>query len=599
MLFFKKVSFLFAAMIAALSLSAQINLAVDVPGVVETGETFRLVFSVNGQPSSFNPPQIVDFSVLAGPSSSTMSSTQIVNGQRSESFQVSYTYVLQANKEGRFTIPSASVLVDGKTISSQPVTIEVVKSDGATTGERGTRSTATVSNEDIFLRITLSKSRVVKGEALTATIKLYTRVPVSGFEEVRFPSFNGFWSQEIETPQNIEFVRENVDGRIYDAALLRRYMLYPQQTGDITIDAAEMVCQIRLRQTSSAQRSIFDDFFDSYQTVRKRVTSPSIRINVAPLPGGAPASFSGGVGEFSMSASLTRDSVNANEALSLIVTISGSGNLNLIEAPSAEFPAGFEVYDTRTTDNTNRGARGATGSKQFEYPFIPRGPGDYSIPSIEFSYYDISSRGYKTLISGDLTLKVGRGEASGSQGVVTSSGVNRQSVRNISDDIRFISTGPPRLKSKNLFFVGSVSFYLIVAFIILAFFIIERLLSRTIKRNRDVAGVRNRRANKVARNRLKKAGALLKEGLYTSFYEELYRALLGYVSDKLNLSLADMSRDKINELLTAKSVNSAYVGELLYLLEQCEYARYAPDPGGGEMDLNYTRAMKLISQMEL
>lgn len=579
-------------------LSAQIALTTDVPRVVESDETFRLVFSVNAQPSSFSPPAINGFDVLAGPTSSTMSSTQIINGRRTESFTVSYTYVLQARSVGKFTIPAATVVVDGNNISSQPVAIEVVKGSERTQ-ERSEQATS-ISNEDIFLRVSVSKNRVVKGEHLIATIKLYTRVPISGFEDVRFPTFNGFWSQEIETPQSIEFVRESVDGKIYNSALLRRYMLMPQQSGTLNIETAEMICQVQIRSSATrSSRSIFDDFFDSYQTVRKRVTAPVVRINVDPLPGGAPESFYGGVGDFSMDTRLSRDSLNANEALSLIVTISGTGNLNLIEAPKTEFPASFEVYDVKITDNTSRGARGASGSKQFEYPLIPRAPGEYTIPAVNFTYFDIATKKYVTHTSGNLTVKVGRDTGSSQFASNVTAGPNRQVVRSIADDIRFIKTGSPHLKRGDLFFAGSLLYYLILVLIVVVTFILERLLSKHVERNRDIAGIKNRRANKVAKARLKSAQTLLKQSLYTGFYEELYRALLGYTSDKLNLSLADLSREKIKMRLIDKKVKTEQIDDLIYLLDQCEYARYSPDPGGAEMEKNYERAIRLISDMEV
>ncbi|MDP3435852.1 MAG: BatD family protein [Bacteroidales bacterium] len=596
----RRLFLILGSFIAGVSLSAQTSLKVDAPRVVESGESFQVIFSVNAEPSSFNLPSITDFDLLAGPSQSRMSSTQIINGKRSESIQISYTYVLAPRSEGKFTIPSATVVVDGKSYSSSPVTIEVVKGDGSAKSSESAQTGTTVSSDDLFLKISLSKGRVVKGEHLIATVKLYTKVPIAGFEDVRFPSFNGFWSQEIDTPQNIEFVRESIDGKIYNSALLRRYMLLPQQSGTLTIDAAEMICQVQIRTTGGASRSLFDDFFDSYSTVRKRVSSTAVRVVVDPLPQGAPASFQGGVGEFTMSAKLSRDSINANEALSLIVNISGTGNINLIEAPKITFPAGFEVYDTKISDNSSKGSRGASGSKQFEYPIIPRGPGEYTIPKVEFTFYDIAKKRYITLFSDDLNLKVGRDAGGGSVSQPgLSLGVNRQAVRSITEDIRYIHSGASRLKKGNLFFFASLFYFFTILMIISLYIFTEKILSKRVERNRDIAGVKNRRANKVARARLKNAETLLKQGIYMGFYEELHRALLGYVSDKLNLSLADLSRDKIREELVFKKVNFEQIDELLYLLEQCEYARYAPDPGGGEMDKNYTKAIRLISEMEL
>jgi hypothetical protein len=577
---------------------AQVSLTVDAPRVVETGETFKLVYMVNAPPDSFTPPAITNFEILAGPTSSTMSSTQIVNGRRTESFQVSYTYILTSAKEGQFTIPAASVTVEGKNHTSAPITIEVVKGDE--TSSQKNPEGVSISNEDIFLKLSVSKSRVVTGEHLIATIKLYTRVPVSGFEDIKFPSFNGFWSQEIDSPQNIEFVRESVNGKIYDAALLRRYMLLPQQSGTISIDGAEIVCQIRIRAGSNAPRSIFDDFFDSYQTIRKRVTASPVRIVADPLPAGAPASFSGGVGSFFINSRLTRDSVSANEALSYIIEVSGTGNINLIESPKPEIPTSFEVYDTKITDNSSRGANGASGSKQFEFPLIARAPGEYTIPSLQFSYYDVSRKQYVTLSTNEHNIKVGNSSISTpGTGITLSTGVNQQAVRSISDDIRYIVTGSAPLRKGNLFLFGSAGYLIYLLVLVVLFVVAEKFLSRRIERSRDIAGTRNRKANKVARLRLKNAGLLLKSGEYSPFYQELHKALLGYVSDKLNLTLSDISRDKIMELLHTRGVNQDLIQELLFLIDQCEFARYSPNPGGTGMEDNYKKAMELISSMEL
>ena len=577
------------------------SLSVEVPRVVEVNENFQLIFSISGDVTAFNPPEITGFRVLAGPSPSTMSYTEIVNGRRTDAKRTSYTYVLVSSAEGKFTIPLASVVVDGRSYSSSPVTIEVVKASAkanANTSEQTGASTADVSNDDIFLRMSVSKSNVVKGESLILTIKLYTRVSIAGFEDVKFPSFNGFWSQEIETPQNIEFERENVNGAIYNSALIRRYMLVPQQTGALTIDPSEMMCLVQIRSTSSGGRSIFDSFFETHQTVRKRLRSSAIRVTSAALPAGAPSSFSGGVGEFRMNARLSKDSLNANDAFSMMVDITGSGNISLVEAPKIDFPADFEVYDVKTVSSGNTGA---SGTKNFEYPLIPRSSGIFAIPAVEFSYYDVAKKQYITLKSKEFEVKVGLdgssalSQANGSLPV----GVNRQAVRSLSDDVRYINVKASGLKKGNQFFIASATYLVILVLIVVFFFVIERLLSKRIKRNRDIAGVKNRRANKVARARLKNAELLLRQELYTGFYEELHRALLGYVSDKLNLAIADLSKDNIHDELVKKSVTEEHINDLLYLLDQCEYARYAPDPGGGEMDKNYAKAIKLISEMEL
>ncbi len=602
-IYFRRVTLLLGLLIITLSAAAQSAFNVDAPRVVELDESFRVVFTSNAEPSNFNPPPFSGFEVLAGPTASTMSSTQIINGKRTESFQVSYTYILQPKSIGKFTIGAASVVIGGKNYTSNPFSIEVVKGEAGNSvnSDEAAAQTGAVSGQDIFMRMSISKSRVVKGEHLVATLKIYTKVPIAGFENVRFPTFNGFWSQEVDTPSNIEFVRETVNGKIYNAAVLRRYMLLPQQTGTLTIDQSEMICQVQIKSSAnSAQRSVFDDFFDNYQTVKKRITAPSIRVQVDPLPGGAPTSFGGGVGDFQMTAKFSKDSVSANEAVSLIITISGTGNINLLEAPKIQFPADFEVYDTKISDKSSKTDRGASGSKEFEYPLIPRGAGTFDIGKIEYSFYDISKRKYISLTSDQLSLKVGKDNSGGSNmGSTLSLGVNKQAVRSVGNDVRYIKTGWSKLKRGNQFFMGSVLYFIVLALIAGFYLLLLKYLSKRIERNRDIAGVKNRRANKVAKARLKTAESLLKQKLYSGFYEELHRAILGYCSDKLALPLSDLSREKIADSLAKKSVKNELIQELLSLIESCEYARYAPDPGGVEMDKNYFKAIKLISDLEV
>lgn len=582
---------------------AQISLTADAPRVVEVGENFRVVFTINAKPdnpNSFTLPAIGDFDVLAGPSTSRMNSTQIINGKRTDTEQYSYTYILLPTKEGQFTIPSVSVTVNGKSYSSSPIKIEVVKGGAAgdAAGQKKEES-GTISSDDIFLKLSVNKSNVVIGERLIATIKLYTRVPIAGLEDIRFPSFNGFWSQELESPQNIEFVRESVGGKIYDAALIRRYLLLPQQSGTIIIDGAELQCQIQVRQESGGSRSLFDSFFDSYRTVRKRVPAAAVKIVANPLPKGAPSSFGGGVGSFNISSRLSRDSVNANDALSYFIEISGVGNINLIEPPKVEFPSSFELYDTKITDGTQKANIDAHGSKLFEYPLIARAPGEYIIPKFEFSYYDIDQKRYITILTEEHKVIVGNSTSTDPSGTTSITNVNKQSVKNIRDDIRYISTYFGSLKKGNLFFVASTLYFVAVLLIFALVTAFAKYLSTKIKRERDVAGRRNRKANKIAKTRLKRAGSLLNNSDSSLFYKELHTALLGYVSDKLNLTISDSSKENISASLYSKGVNDKHVEELLLLLDECEYARYAPDPTGVGKENNYKKAMELISSMEL
>ena len=583
----------------ALTAAAQNSLTVDVPSVVSTDEIFRVVFTASyskGRVTDFTPPAFDGLEVLAGPVSSTSTSFQSINGKNTTSSSRSFTYTVRALKEGKITLAPASVRIGGEVCSSSPVTIEAIKGDAAGGSTSSPRAESAAVGEDLMLRLTVSKTDVVVGEPVIATLKLYVRTSsIGGFEDVRFPAFDGFWSQEIDAPQNIQFSRENYNGQVYNAALLRRYMLLPQQTGEITVDPAEIVCLLQVRTRPSASQSIFDGFFDTYQTLRKRVSSDPVTVRVSPLPSGAPASFTGGVGDYSMSASFSTDSVKAHEAASLKVVISGTGNINLLEAPSVQLPPDFESYDMRKTEDIKAGASGASGRVIFEFPFIPRAPGRFVIPPVEFTYYDIASGRYRTLSSGPLSLGVAEGDAASA--AVMPSGVNKQSVKSLGEDIRFIST-VPHLRMKGRLLADTPFMWIYPLVLVLLTAAVWVWLERTASRRSDLAGTRNRRARKVAGTRLRSAASYMKQGLFSAFYEELHKALEGYISDKLMLPVADLTRERIESELRASGKDEALVRELFEILDACEYARYAPAADSGAMDTHYRQAVKVISEIE-
>ncbi len=586
---------------------AQNTFIVDAPRVVGQDEAFKVVFSADGEITDFSRPEFTGLEVLAGPSPSRMMSTQIINGKRSESVEMSYTYIVKPMAEGVAKISSTSATIGGKVYTTGEVSIEVVRGaqanggnqqqQGAVTGTAQTKQPSSeISSKDVFLDLSFSKTKVVKGEPVIATLKLYTKVPIAGFEDIKFPVFDGFWSQETETPQNINFVRENIDNQIYNAAVLRKYILLPQQTGDLTIQPAEMICHVQVM-TSPRGRSIFDDFFDQgYQIVKKRVNSGSAKIKVSPLPAGAPASFGQGVGDFTLKVALSRDSVKAHEAGSVIVTVQGTGNLNLIETPKLELPADFELYDVKTTNNYSYGSNGISGSKSFEYPFIPRSEGVFEVPPVEYSYYDIKKGKYVTLKSLPLEIKVAKGESSSSGGFVQ--GITKQSVASLGEDIRYIVQGAPGLSKKGSFFVGSVMFFVVLAILCVVYCALYIVLKKRAKLRGDVVRTRNKKANKVAGMRLKVAKSYMEQNLRSPFYEEVHKALLGYISDKLAIQFADMQRDTIKETLQLKGVSEANINAFMQILEDCEIARYSYGGDQGEISQQYNKAVEVISALE-
>lgn len=605
---------------AVFQASAQNSIRVEAPDVVALDEQFNVTFIIEGEksPSDFSWSYGDNFQLVWGPQRGTSSSIQIINGKRSSSHQTTYTYILMPKSTGTFSLPAASATLGGERITSQPVSVQVVtdgasgsssssqnQSQGSHSSSGSSSATAQAANgdipsDDLFLRFSLSRSQVVVGEPITATLKLYQRVNIAGFENAKFPTFNGFWSQETFAPSNIEFKRESLDDKIYNTAVLRSYVLIPQQTGTVTIDPAELVCLVNVRTASRTANSIFDSFFqDDVRTIRKRVATSPVHVKVNSLPAGQPASFGGGVGSFGISARLTADDLKTHDAASLIITVSGRGNVTLLEEPKVNFPPDFDVYDTKATENTDKGNGGTSGSKSFEFPFIPRSAGEFTIEPIEYSYYDVSTGKYVTLSTQPLTIKVAKGKGSeNAQQPVVSSGIERRDVKSLADDIRFIATKMPSLRDSGSFFVGTPLFCILLAFILLGAAAVWLVFRKVAAMRADVAGTKNRKASKMALKRLKQAGEYLDRNLYTAFYEELHNALIGFVSDKLNMDMTDMSKDNIASALTAGGVMDEQVKSFTDLLDACEFARYSPDSGNDAMRAHYESAVEAISSID-
>ena len=599
----KKILFTLLAVFAAFMTHAQTNIKVEVHRVVEVGEQFNVTFIIEGEESvsEFSWAPSEQFQLLWGPQNGRSPSVQIVNGKMTKSVQNTYTYILRATEKGAFTLPSATAKVKKNQIKSEPVSIEVVQGQAASSSaqpqqqpRQPQRQQGGVNAGDIFLNLTLNRTSAVVGEPIIATLKLYQRVNVAGFEGASFPSFNGFWSQELEAPTNIEFARETFDGQIYNAALLRKFVLIPQHAGTLTIDPAELVCLVNIR-VSSGGSSIFDGFFDDYRTIRQKVASKPVNIRVSALPAGAPASFGGGVGEFNISAKLSKDVLKTHEAGSLIVTVSGRGNISLLEAPKVSFPPDMEVYDTKTSDRIDKG--GLSGSKTYEFPFIPRSHGDFVIEPVKYTYYDVNQKKYVTLETQPLNIIVEKGNEV-EAGPMVVSGVSRKDVKNLGSDIRFINVKSHGLTAKGEFFVASPLFLILTISLIVLAALCWLAFRKIAARKADVVGTKNRKATKMAMKRLQLAGTFLKQNLYTAFYEELHKALLGFISDKLNMPAAELSRDKISEALEQRGVDKSLADTFIGILDACEFARYAPDAGNEAMTAHYNSAIDVISSID-
>lgn len=584
-----------------------VTFTANAPGAVEVGEQFRLQFVLNAKGSGFKEPEIADFQVLSGPNQSSSSSIQWINGDMTQSVTNTYTFILLAEKEGKFTIPSASIKAGGKTYESNPLTIEVVAGSrqNASAGQqqaqgKGGSQTATVNDpdlksDDLFVAVSVDRKNLYQGQYLVATIKLYTRKDIAGIEDVKFPPFTGFWSSDLESPQQINLQRENVNGQIYTTGLLKKVLLMPQRSGELTIDPMEIVVLTRTRVRSN---NPFDDFFGgSYRSVQNKLSSKPVKINVEPMPAGKPADFSGGVGNFTMSASVDKTEVKANEAVTLKVKISGSGNLKFINNLKIDFPPDLDVYDPKTTQNIKTDANGMSGSVTFDYLFIPRYAGNYRIAPVTFSYFDTKSKTYKTLTSQEFNISVekGEGDSEANSGVVQA--LTKEDVKFIGKDIRYIKPVQKLERKKELLF-GTTMFYGCYLLPLLLFIAIILFRLAQIKQNANQTAVKNRKASKVSKKRLRQASKYMKQGQEAQFYDELLKGIWGYLSDKLSIPVASLSKDNVTEILSGHSVDSQLIDELFDLLNSCEFARYAPSAVSGGMEEIFRKADKTLSKLD-
>ena len=603
----KRAIILLLSVLTSVSIWGQTSVRVEVQNIVSIDEKFNVVFIIDGEVSqkdfSWSPGE--DFQLVWGPQRGTSKSVSIVNGQRTSSSQTTFTYILSPLHAGKFSLPAATVTTGSGTLTSKSAAVEVAAGkspsapgSGSASGNSA-RTDGTIPDSDLFMRLTLSRTNVVIGEPVTATLKLYQRVDIAGFDDARFPTFNGFWSQETETPSNVTFSREMLGDEIYNSAVLRRWVLIPQQAGSLTIEPSELVCLVNIR-VSGRSESIFDSFFeDNVRRIRKRVTTPAMTVNVRSLPAGAPASFGGGVGTYSLSVKLSKDSLKVHDAASLLVTVGGKGNVSLLQAPEIRFPADFEVYDVKTSENTDRASGGTSGSKTFEYPFIPRSHGDFLIPPVEYSYYDVDAGRYVTLKSDSLAVSVARGKDAPSApaagpGSLT---VDRKGVQNLAEDIRFIGLHRPSFTSDAGFLVSRPLYWILIVLMAVAAAVICFVFRKRAALKADVAGSRNRGASKMAMKRLKRTKEFLDKDLQAAFYEELHRAMLGFVSDKLGMQVEDLTRDNISARLLESGAGETLAARFSELLDACEYARYAPDSDSGSMRAHYETAVQVISSL--
>ena len=603
----RKIIFLLFTILAAWQVKAadKVRFVAEAADVVVSGDQVRLVFTVNSQDiKDFRAPSIKGFDVLMGPSRSQQSSIQIINGKRTSNSSTAFTYILLAGSPGTYTIPAASVEVNGEKVFSNAISIKVLPQDqnsgnsgnnggGSASSSRSQAAGSRISANDLFITATASKTTVHEQEAILLTYKVYTVVNLRQLYG-KMPDLKGFHTQEVELPQQKTFTLEHYKGRNYNTTVWSQYVLFPQQTGKLEIPSITFDGVV-------AQQTVSDDPFDAffngggYVEVKKKITTPKVVINVQPLPA-KPAGFSGAVGEFKLASSINATDVKTNDAVTIKLTLSGTGNMKLIGTPELKFPQDFEIYDPKVTDDYKLTNSGLTGTKTFEYLAIPRHAGNFTIPAVEFTYFDLKSNSYKTLKTEAYNLKVAKGQGNADQ--VISDFTNKESVKMLGKDIRFIKLGDSSLRPKGDFFFGTVGYYLCYLIPLLLFVVFAVIYRQKALENANVAKVKTKKANKVATRRMKLAGKLLAENKKNEFYDEVLKALWGYISDKLSIPVSQLSKDNIEAELTNYGVQEALIAEFIGVLNECEYARYAPGNENEAMDKVYSASVEVISKME-
>ena len=581
-----------------------ITFTANAPEVVVSGDQFRLSYTINSQKvRDFRAPSIQGFEVLMGPSRSTQSSTQIINGNVTSTSTITFTYILMAGKEGTYKIPGATIVADGNNYTSNSVEIKVLPPDqsssnaGSSSSARSSRNQANsgkITDKELFMTATASKTNVYEQEAILLTYKVYTQVNLTNLRG-DIPDLKGFHTQEVELPNQKTFTLEHYNGRNYNTTIWRQLVLFPQQTGKIEIPSVTFEGTVS-QMVASADP--FDAFFNggNYVNINKNIVTPKLTIDVKELPAGKPANFSGGVGEFTLSSSISTQELKTNDAVTIKLVISGTGNMKLINTPEVGFPQDFEIYDPKVDNKFNLTRNGLAGSKVIEYLAIPRHAGTYTIPPIEFSYFDLKSQSYKTLKTDAYTLNVAKGEGNSDQ--VVANFTSKEDLKVLGQDIRYIKTGDTQLTKKDDYFFGSTSYYLWYI-VPLALFIALMIINRKqAMENANVAKVRTKKANKVATKRMKNAGKLLAEKKSEAFYDEVLKALWGYISDKLSMPVSQLSKDNIEEELQKHQVADELIKEFINNLNECEFARYAPGNQDEKMDKIYSSAIDVISKME-
>ena len=577
------------------------KLVAGAPSHVSVGEQFRLTYTINTQDvDNFRAGNFPDaFEVLMGPSTSRQSSFQMVNGHTTSSSSITFTYIICANKNGTFTIPPAQIRCEGKTLKSNSVKITVSGRQQSQRGGGGgyddepqmRTAGSHISGADLFIKVSANKQRVHEQEPILLTYKVYTLVQLTRLDG-KMPDLKGFHTQEVQLPQQKSFKVETYNGRPYRTVTWSQYVMFPQMTGKLEIPSITFDGTVVMQNRDVDPFEAFFNGGSGYVEMKKKIKAPGITIQVDPLPT-RPADFSGGVGKFNISAQLTPTSAKTNDAVTLRVIVSGVGNLKLIKEPVVVFPKDFDRYDAKVTDKTKLTANGVEGSMIYDFIAVPRNAGKYEIPPVKFVYYDTSANKYVTTESKGFTLDVAQGAKSGGVSDFTGSDVDM-----LNKDIRYIKTTPEELHGVNDFFFGSTSYWIALALLAVAFISLFVIFRQRAIDNANIGKMRGKKANKVATRRLRTASKLMAAGRSGEFYDEVLRALWGYVGDKLNMPVESLSRDNISQRLTEREVSEANVSLFISALDECEFERYAPGDAKGNMNKTFNAAMTAIENIE-
>ena len=594
---------------AVISAYAEITVKASAPSTVAVGQQFRVEYSVNDKATEIRADiEGKGFDVLYGPASGSMSSTQIINGNVTRSITTTFTYTLLATAEGTFTIPAATVKVNGDQHTSNSLTIKVLPADkqdeaGSTANSRKNQQGVgeKVNVDDVHLDLSLSKTDVYEGEAMVATLKLYFRnTPIHSLADAKLPDFDGFTVQDMDLG-NPEASLERYKGANYQMYPIKQWLLFPSRTGEITIPKAyvEAVAQVVTRRSTGGW---FDFPMDYTSNVEVPLYSAQRTVKVKPLPAGKPVGYSNGVGDFSIKTEMTSNQVKANDALIYRIVIEGTGNLKYVNNPEPEFPADFEVYDPKEDYNARTTSQGLTGRKVIEITIIPRHAGTFTIPGFDFSYFDVKTGKYKTITTETYTLEVekGIGDSSENSGNVSNfTNANQERLKVLGNDIRYIHKLDAGDITKNHEpFHGTMLYWMFYLVPMLVFIILSIIYRKQMKLNANADLRRTKKANKVANKRLKEANMALKARNQSAFYESLHKAMFGYVSDKLNIKISELTSSNVKQQLENAGVSEAVIDQYNDIVSTCEFARYAPASDDQAMDSLYKKASDCINSLE-